>query len=285
MLHCAEGRHSLSKGRQRRGQTASRPGDGQHLRLQPRKHKVAGPLACAAKLPPGDEQTKRYGFFLNALGIQAEKSPTVFLGLRVSCIKLNAIDRPTRLAKHLTDHDLRQLDPDALSRLGEGAMRRLVERLLADLKEASDRLNQDSRNSSRPPGSDSVYRQPRAGSGADPPTEPASGQTSDEASPAVADAAEKTVDPSDAGGSVAKKPSRGAAPAASAARRPGRQPGAPGVGRTQKLAVNAVRDPWPEQCAACGEHFADEPMGPACDGTDEIEWLPPIRMPRACGSG
>jgi len=41
---------------------------------------------------------------------------------------------------HLTDHDLRQLDRDALSRLGEGALRRLAERLLADLKDARDRL-------------------------------------------------------------------------------------------------------------------------------------------------
>jgi len=73
---------------------------------------------------------------------------------------------------HLTDHDLRQLDRDALSRLGEEALRRLAERLLADLKDARDRLNQDSRNSSRPPGSDSVYRQPGAGSDRDPPTAP-----------------------------------------------------------------------------------------------------------------
>ena len=47
---------------------------------------------------------------------------------------------------HLTDHDLRQLDRDALSRLEDEALRRLAERLLADLKEARDRLNQDSRN-------------------------------------------------------------------------------------------------------------------------------------------
>ena len=72
---------------------------------------------------------------------------------------------------HLTDHDLRQLDRDALSRLEDEALRRLAERLLADLKEARDRLNQDSRNSSCPPGSDSVYRQPRAGSERDPPTD------------------------------------------------------------------------------------------------------------------
>jgi hypothetical protein len=59
---------------------------------------------------------------------------------------------------YLTDHDLRQPDRDVLSRLGEEAVRRLAEHLLADLKDARDRLNQDSCNCSRPPGSDSVYR-------------------------------------------------------------------------------------------------------------------------------
>jgi len=141
---------------------------------------------------------------------------------------LSPIDRPTRLVMHLTDHDPRQLDPDALSRLGEGALRRLAERLLANRKEARDRLNQNSRNSSRPPGSDSVYRQARGGSDHEPPAEPASEQTPDGALPAAADEAEKAADPSDASAPVAKQSSGVTAPAA---RRPGRQPGAPGVGR------------------------------------------------------
>ncbi|MDS4055624.1 DUF6444 domain-containing protein, partial [Accumulibacter sp.] len=72
----------------------------------------------------------------------------------MSCIRLKSVDRqPARLALYLPDHDLRQLDRDALSRLEEKAVRPLAERPLADLKEARDRLNQNSRNSSRPPGS------------------------------------------------------------------------------------------------------------------------------------
>ena len=54
----------------------------------------------------------------------------------------------------------------------------------------------------------------------------------------------------------------------------GRQRGAPGFGRTQKLTVNAVLDHWPEQCAACDEPFAAEPVGQAYGGYDEIEVLP-----------
>ena len=52
---------------------------------------------------------------------------------------------------HLTDHSLRQLDAAALDRLGEEALRGLSRKLLEDLKEARERLNQTSQNSSRPP--------------------------------------------------------------------------------------------------------------------------------------
>jgi transposase len=171
---------------------------------------------------------------------------------------------------HLTDHDLRQLERDALSRLGEGALRRLAERLRADLKDARDRLNQDSRNSSRPPGSDSVYRPPRGGSDRDPPTDTAP----DEPATVPVGKAEETAAASDDGAPAANEPSRAAAPAAAGARRPGRQPGAPGFGRTQKLTVNAVLDHWPERCAACDEPFVAKPEGQAYGGTDEIEVLP-----------
>lgn len=165
---------------------------------------------------------------------------------------------------HLTDHDLRQLDRDALSQLEEEALRRLAERLLADLKEARDRLNQDSRNRSRPPGSDSVYRQPSGAAERDVPTERAPGDPPT----TIADQPREAVEVSDDGAALAKAPPGAATPAA---RRPGRQPGAPGFGRSQKLTVNAVFDHWPERCAACDEPFAAEPLGQAYGGYDEIE--------------
>ena len=167
---------------------------------------------------------------------------------------------------HLTDYDLRQLDRDVLSRLGEEAVRRLAERLLADLKDVRDRLNQDARNSSRPPGSDSVYRPPRGASDGEVATDAAR----DETPTATMDEAEDLAERSDAGSPVTKAPSGAAAPAA---RRRGRQPGTPGFGRTQKLTVNALLDHWPEQCAACGEHFLADRVGQAYGGGDEIEVL------------
>ena len=53
----------------------------------------------------------------------------------------------------LSPHDLQQLDEDALRRLPEAALRHLSLTLLADLKEARERLAQNPRNSSRPPSS------------------------------------------------------------------------------------------------------------------------------------
>ena len=57
----------------------------------------------------------------------------------------------------LNDHSLRQMDEDAIRKLPEPAVRDLAVRLLNDLKEARERLNQNSRNSSRPPGSDAPW--------------------------------------------------------------------------------------------------------------------------------
>src|SRR5512147_1298557 len=54
---------------------------------------------------------------------------------------------------HLTPHSLHQIDDAYLQSLEVEALRGLSMRLLADLKEAWDRLNQGPDNSSRPPSS------------------------------------------------------------------------------------------------------------------------------------
>ena len=50
----------------------------------------------------------------------------------------------------LSDHDLSQLDVEEFLNLSEADLRHLSIKLLTDLKEARERLNQNSRNSSRP---------------------------------------------------------------------------------------------------------------------------------------
>ena len=54
---------------------------------------------------------------------------------------------------HLSDHSLRQIDDAYVRSFEPEALRGLSLRLLADLKEARERLNQGPTNSSRPPGS------------------------------------------------------------------------------------------------------------------------------------
>jgi transposase len=135
----------------------------------------------------------------------------------------------------LHDHDLRQLDEASLRRLFERdpqALLGLSERLLADLKEARERLNQNPDNSSRPPSS----REPWSRNSTSTPRGEA----------AAAKSAQPTDDqPSDDG--TRKTRARTAA-----ARPPGRQSGAPGHGRTQELAITQVEEHRPHRCARCG---------------------------------
>ena len=56
----------------------------------------------------------------------------------------------SRPSMQLSDHSLRQIDEAYLERLGDGALHSLSSKLLLDLKEARERLNQISRNSSLP---------------------------------------------------------------------------------------------------------------------------------------
>ena len=156
--------------------------------------------------------------------------------------------------------------------MGEVAVRRLAERLLSDLKEARDRLNQDSRNSSRPPSSNSAYgsRQDDATEGASPSLAVVPVAGSDEGPASV------TAKPpsGSVGPTPETKPETAQPPAPKQKRKAGHQRGAPGVGRTQKLKFNAMSHHWPASCAICGLDVSMEAEGQACGGYDEIDLLP-----------
>ena len=57
----------------------------------------------------------------------------------------------------LSDHDLRQIDEEKINTLSETAVKNLSITLLKDLKEARERLNQNSKNSSIPPSSEAPW--------------------------------------------------------------------------------------------------------------------------------
>jgi transposase len=144
---------------------------------------------------------------------------------------------------HLSDHSLRQIDDAYVRSLDPEALCGLSLRLLADLKEARERLNQGPTNSSRPPSSRAPWDRGETGAEPDETQEP---------SPVAAEPA---------GAPAAEDPPAAVTPAtAPAARKAGKQPGAPGVGRTQVFTAHEVIAHYPERCAGCGRALAD-PVG------------------------
>jgi hypothetical protein len=142
---------------------------------------------------------------------------------------------------HLSDHSLRQIDDAYLRSLDPEALCGLSVRLLADLKEARERLNQGPTNSSRPPSSRAPWE--RGETVAEP----------DEAAEALPMAAEPAEAPPAAVAPAAVKPAPGT-------RKAGKQPGAPGVGRTQVFAAHETIAHYPEVCTGCGRALTD-PVG------------------------
>ena len=167
----------------------------------------------------------------------------------------------------LSKYDLKQLDEQTIRGLEVEQLRTLSSKLLADLKEAHDRLNQAPDNSSRPPssqapweglsgsdpeGDDAVDGDPAKAKdlleseGHDESDEPGSGEDTDENSP--------RSDPNKPG-------------------KPGKREGAPGYGRSVDLAVNAEKVHRPDKCARCGASFRRiRPREPTRHATRSISW-------------
>jgi transposase len=165
---------------------------------------------------------------------------------------------------HLTDHDLRQMDDAWQHSLSESVARAVLGRVLDDLKEARDRLNQNAANSSRPPGS--MPRWEKRGVGA-------ADQEGDEEAPGPTATAEEAEEAPDA--AAASRAEAPRVPArAPAGQKPGKQPGAQGHGRTQKLMVHEVVVRHPEACAACGAPLKEPASARAYTAWDTIELLP-----------
>jgi len=143
-------------------------------------------------------------------------------------------------AMRLTDHDLRQLDEARLDGLAGTALRELSKRLLADLKEARERLNQTPDNSSRPPSTRPAWERGHA-------PEPDGDESTLGASAADKASAADAPETDAPGASHAAKT---APPKAN--KRPGRRPGAPGASRTQVLRIDVEQAHRPGSCACCG---------------------------------
>lgn len=167
----------------------------------------------------------------------------------------------------LHNHDLKQMDDDYLDSLEVDRLRTVSKKLLADLKDARERLDQNPQNSSVPPSSRPAYLgipMEDAGSDedADGGDEPAAKKDSPASEPEQDDNTPVSPDGSEEGEQSKEESSKEENGQGSAEdktgktqpkRKAGKQPGTPGFGRTQVIPPHRVEVHRANQCAACGE--------------------------------
>ncbi len=149
----------------------------------------------------------------------------------------------------LKDHDLRQLNAERLQQLrleNPDALVRLSVSLLEDLKAAREQLNQNPNNSSRPPSS----RDPWFGNPSDDNVDPDGEIEPDISGEAATSKAEESAE-DDVSSSEGEKSEKSSSQLKDTSRSPGKQKGAKGVGRTQKLSIDHVVHHRPENCGLC----------------------------------
>jgi len=144
----------------------------------------------------------------------------------------------------LKDHDLKQFNRVYLASLSPEQLLNLAERMLNDLRDARDQQNQTPQNSSRPSGSYAPWEQ------------------------AQISGTQEQTDDTDSDENSEKKQSKKGLPVAKNdeietenepdtpnKRKPGKQIGAQGFGRTDKLPVTGEVVHKADNCAGCGKEF------------------------------
>ena len=157
----------------------------------------------------------------------------------------------------IKDHDLRQLNEQRLKTLQEkdpAALLQLTKRLLDDLKEARERLNQNPSNSSCPSGSQAPWF--RVGDEDSTEGDEEKADDSSDREPIASGSESSEKEDSNSNGQPKKKAGKGRAPKPK--NKPGKQPGAQGFGRSKELIVNETIHHYPDQCAICGDPLNSE---------------------------
>jgi len=142
----------------------------------------------------------------------------------------------------LKDHDLKQIDRAYLGALPPDKLVEVSVKLLEDLKEARDRLNQTPQNSSRPSGSYAPWEGGIVSDGS--PVEEGPNKEAAEKGKKKKKRRTKRGSKAEQGEQTKKKQ--------------GKQKGAQGHGRKVELAVTDVRIQKAEECAACDEQLGEE---------------------------
>src|SRR5215207_7473472 len=172
----------------------------------------------------------------------------------------------------ITKRELARIDERIEAERSLDALRALTQRLADDLRLARDRLERTPSNSSMPSGSLAPW------AGATSSDESAVGQDEEQAGKGVQEPpAPEAGDPADEPGDSAETAK---AVAVKVSRRPGRQHGAKGHGRTQCLAVDHHEPHHPAQCECCGAALQPSADAESIGGWDVIEWVPLHESPQ-----
>ncbi|MEA3397232.1 MAG: IS66 family transposase [Chloroflexota bacterium] len=157
----------------------------------------------------------------------------------------------------LSHHDLKQIDPDYLESLPPVKLLEVSVKLLEDLKEAHDRLNQTPQNSSRPSGSFALWDGSVVNEG-DLDEDESQDEEQDDEEKAEQETKGKKAEESDdeAVSDGDEQPKKKA----------GKQKGAQGHGRQVALAVTGVEIHRAEKCAACGAELGEDAAFKAITG-------------------
>lgn len=164
----------------------------------------------------------------------------------------------------LSDHSLLQIDEEQIKKLTEEQLRHLSVKLLSDLKEARERLNQNSANSSRPPST----REPWFTEGDSDDT-----QEGDDDLPSTEMSGEddSAKDTEESDESMEKNSQAKSGNTDGNKNPPGKQPNAQGYGRDQQLPVTEAVNHRPDMCACCGQHFDGTESSMGHNGHYEID--------------
>jgi len=143
---------------------------------------------------------------------------------------------------NLVAASLRQIDEEYIDSLSLEKLRHLSKRLLGDLKEARDRLNQTPENSSRPSGSFAPWEKVSKGQEEDRKEDSEKGEASEEQ--------EQATKPNDSPPPPKTETEN--------KRKAGKQSGAKGFGHHVELPITGEEVHKPTECSACGEIFGED---------------------------
>ncbi len=164
----------------------------------------------------------------------------------------------------LSQHSLRQLDETYIRSLPENACQELAVKLLADLKTLHERANRNPDNSSMPPSSQLPWAMDRSDDGVC--DEVVEAKESDDCE--LEDEPAKTNTEQRVSGGEIDGPKGNCVPIK---RAPGKQPGAPGYGRSQQLPITDTVEHRVFCCDGCAGQFTEQDTQVAWTGYYTID--------------